>query len=277
MNALVISPKLQSIIDSFITHPMHALVVYGPQHSGKRALIEYIADAITNSRPGSKYHIEPQEGKKSIGYDDIKDIKHFVRVKDNLYRVVLIPDAELLTIEAQNSLLKLLEEPPKKVIFILSSVNLHDLLPTVQSRLSKMQYIAPTSSQVDEYIAQTGAIDASKIKVIANGRMGLLHALCYDDNDHIMLRNIDVAKDILMESKEDRLLRVDGLVKDAKEIKNLLDAMSLVCNAALEASINKDTDYRQWLNRMTYISEAFTQIEHNVLPKLVLGRLFLVL
>ena len=99
--------------------------------------------------------INVPESKKSIGIDQIREAISFLNKKpcSEAYKAVVIPKAEKLTIEAQNSLLKLLEEPPLYATIILSSKTQDSLLPTVVSRCQKIAveqnyiYKGETSSQ----------------------------------------------------------------------------------------------------------------------------------
>ncbi len=74
--------------------------------------------------------------KQSIGITEIKQMqqKIFLTPFKSPQKAVIIEEAELLTTEAQNALLKVLEEPPDHTIIILSTNNKETLLPTIQSR-----------------------------------------------------------------------------------------------------------------------------------------------
>ncbi len=81
-----------------------------------------------------------KEGKKdktlSIGIEDIKVIQQAIVYKPlkSKNKLVVINQAELLTLPAQNALLKLLEEPPNNTYIILTTTNSETLLPTIHSR-----------------------------------------------------------------------------------------------------------------------------------------------
>lgn len=72
----------------------------------------------------------------SIGIDDIKLMqkKIFLKPLRSKQKAIIIKDAQLLTIEAQNAMLKILEEPPEHTIIILTAENKQSLLPTIFSR-----------------------------------------------------------------------------------------------------------------------------------------------
>lgn len=73
----------------------------------------------------------------SVKIDQVREVKREMSLKprrDGGFRVIIIDGAEKMTMEAQNSLLKLLEEPPERAVLILVCMNLAGLLPTVRSR-----------------------------------------------------------------------------------------------------------------------------------------------
>jgi len=75
--------------------------------------------------------------KDSISIDEIRELKRHIFQKPLSYKFkfIIIEEAEKLTIEAQNALLKILEEPPASAIIILEARNKSQLLPTIQSRV----------------------------------------------------------------------------------------------------------------------------------------------
>lgn len=75
----------------------------------------------------------------------------------NSYKIVLIPEAESLTVGASNSLLKILEEPTAKTIFILIATNHQMLLPTIQSRCQILRFMPVASQDIYDYLIAQGA------------------------------------------------------------------------------------------------------------------------
>lgn len=72
----------------------------------------------------------------SIGIDEIRRIKHILSLKPygGTNRLIIIYEIDKATLEAQNALLKILEEPPLTTFLILTTINHHLLLPTITSR-----------------------------------------------------------------------------------------------------------------------------------------------
>lgn len=88
------------------------------------------------------------EAENSIGINQIRSLQHQLHLKpyNSDGKVAIIPEAERLTIPAQNAMLKLLEEPPKNTIIILCSQNPDLLLPTIVSRCQVIRL--PSKSQL---------------------------------------------------------------------------------------------------------------------------------
>ena len=279
MTQPIINPNLRRQLESIIASAPHAVLLVGSNGAGKDTLLSWVSENIAISKKGSKeFLITMLTDKKSIGIDQIKQLKAIFKTKDSSYRIIRISQAEKMTIEAQNSLLKLLEEPPTNVIFLLSCTKESDVLETIRSRMIVLHYAPPETEQLAEYIASHGhSSEKDRFIKICGGRMGVLSALCGETDDQEVLHNIDVAKDILSETVEDRLLRVESLTKDSEKALELLDALLLTCSAALEHAIQTDAQYHRWLHRQEVVELAYSQIYRNILPKLVLTRLFLVL
>ena len=79
---------------------------------------------------------------KNISIDDIRELsrKFSLSSTDNSYKVCIVDTTEDLNLSASNSLLKMLEEPPKKTLFILVSNNKQSILPTILSRCQKIAF-----------------------------------------------------------------------------------------------------------------------------------------
>lgn len=80
--------------------------------------------------------VDPEADKKNISVEDIRGMLEFLSTTTHLgrYKIVLIPDVDLLSIGSANALLKILEEPPSYALFILQTTNISGVLATIRSR-----------------------------------------------------------------------------------------------------------------------------------------------
>jgi len=89
------------------------------------------------------FEITPQ--KKQISIDQIREIKRHIWQKPAKAKVkfVAVKDADMLTTEAQNALLKLLEEPPSHAVIVLATQSRQKLLSTIRSRTVEINTTIP--------------------------------------------------------------------------------------------------------------------------------------
>jgi len=120
-----------------------SIIVYG---SSKKERIEKIDEIAKNvgfnvKKPSTDLLIASvEENKSSIGIEKIREIQKFLSQKpyENNTKLVFIEEAHLLTVQAQNALLKTLEEPPVFATIILECANKNDLLETIISRCQQI-------------------------------------------------------------------------------------------------------------------------------------------
>lgn len=115
-------------------------LIYG---SNSESRVEEIKKSLPNFKweynPDLKI-IERTKTKKSIGIEEVRPVSNFLKIKPlGKLKIVIIKEANLLTTEAQNSLLKILEEPPEYAQIFLEGNSIESLLPTILSRCAKVK------------------------------------------------------------------------------------------------------------------------------------------
>lgn len=173
-------------VDSFITSGRipHAILIEGDDGTGKHTLAAFIARAAVcdgdihpcgqckgchlaeiGSHPDITY-VLPEDGKKNITVDRVRTLRADAFVKPHMasHRVFIIDGADRMNTQAQNALLKVLEEPPSGVIFILITPSRTALLETVVSRCSPITLIVPEYGQAVEYMTANTDFDGDAIR-----------------------------------------------------------------------------------------------------------------
>ncbi len=145
---------------------VHALIIEGPPKSGKltlaRALLAELsgdasaADKIMRGICADVYEISQRAGRKTIGVEAVREIREsaFVVANDSDIKGYIIRYADTMTVQAQNAILKLLEEPPKNVYFMLLVENAATLLATVRSRAPVIRMQVFTREELHAYLTE---------------------------------------------------------------------------------------------------------------------------
>ncbi len=98
--------------------------------------------------------IEPEKDRATIGVDPVRDAVNEVMIKPfyNRHKVFIIDEGDILTPQAQNALLKIIEEPPEYAVFIIVTTNSELLLETVRSRSVIITFSPRPDQVVRDYI-----------------------------------------------------------------------------------------------------------------------------
>ncbi len=170
-----------SIENSLEAHRLpHAIIIDGEIGLGKHTLAGFLSRAAVCSGETipcgecknciMSVHpdiitISPENKKKSIGVDQIRELKTEAYIKPNtsFSKVFIIDPADSMNEQAQNALLKVLEEPPKNTYFILIAENKAYFLDTIVSRCVVLTLNSPKTSECAEYISSLGNYSEEEI------------------------------------------------------------------------------------------------------------------
>lgn len=129
----------------------------------------------------------------SIGVDEIRRMRADLQIKPyaNPHKIYIIPDAEKLTVAAQNALLKTLEEPPEYAVILLIANGVSSFLPTILSRCVVLQTRAVDEEQVARFLEREKSLPPDQAAVLARfsgGNPGQA-LLLVDDKEFLELRD----------------------------------------------------------------------------------------
>jgi DNA polymerase-3 subunit delta' len=237
----VLHPQTRAEVDAYLQSPSHALLLEGPTGSGKAATARYLTAQVLGLLEAdldnySFYlHIAPVDNVIPIAA--IRDMRQFTNLKTigerAIRRALIIEDAHRMTFEAQNALLKLLEEPPTDTVFTAASDEV--LLPTIYSRAQHISLKPPAKDLVMNHFANQGhtSVAVERAYNLSEGHMGLMHALLAKDSEHPLKASIEEAKQLVSASTFERMAAVERLSKQKDRIPELLYALQRVYRAVL--------------------------------------------
>lgn len=173
----------------------HAYILNGEKGAGKKTLAEVVAKSLQceggeadpcntcrsclQAESGNQPDIiwVQHEKPNVISVDEIREqIVNEVGLKpySSKYKIFIVPDAQLMNSQAQNALLKTLEEPPEYAIIMLLTNNVNKFLPTILSRCIVLNFKPVEPLDMMEYLVKQIGVDQDMAKFCANFAQGNL-------------------------------------------------------------------------------------------------------
>lgn len=234
MKGLVMHPRTKQLTELYLADKPHGILLVGDEGAGKETLARALALEVSDDL----YVIERQDDKQKIGIEQIQQL--YGLTKTNRSISVLVIDAGNMTIDAQNAFLKLLEEPPNQIRFVMTSVSEDKLLPTICSRLQIIPVLRPhqsdllavanpslSQSELSSLIHSTSALPGRLMTILQDEQARQTH-------DESIAR----AKQFYSSGSYERFKILNELKYDRVQVAQLIDTLSLLVEHLISSQSN---------------------------------------
>ena len=251
---------------------------------------------IASGNHGDIHFVEPLPDKRDISIDQLREIQRELSLRpyEAPRKACILEPAERMSVNAANSLLKTLEEPPGNAIIILLSENADMLLPTIRSRCQLIRFSPLSPENIRLLLEKSGMPpdDAGLLAPMSEGSMQRAGEL---DNDTLSARRevlithlfaldigrigsvFDMAEE-LAGNRDETLASLDLLLSFARDAVHLLagcpDIVNMSIRAALETFVARCT-LESALQILGAITETRRAVQRNANNKLALDCLFM--
>lgn len=260
----------------------HAYILNGDRGSGKKLMAKLFAmslqcqnrredgdpcgqcqsckQAVHGNQPDIVYvtHEKPN----SISVDDIRtQVNNDIVIKPygSPYKIYIIPEADLMTEQAQNALLKTIEEPPEYAVIMLLTENARALLPTVCSRCVMLRLRNTKDQLVKKYLMEQLLVPDYKADVcvaFVQGSIG--KAVMLANSEHFN----EIKEDVVRLMREIKDMSTEELVEAVKrcmtykvELSDYLDMIAVWVRDVLMYKATRNVDRVIFADQLKYIKE----------------------
>jgi len=297
----------------------HAYLFAGPKGTGKTSAARILAKIINceNIRgiepcnkckeclatdKGNNLDVIEMDAASHRGIDDVRLLRDAIKLspasaKNKIY---IIDEVHMLTTEAENALLKTLEEPPEHVYFILATTNPEKLIETVRSRTTLIPFKKASNSEIVRSLKRVVKgedikIDEGALSLIANASDGsfrdaikTLEQLSSEENDlskesleEFLFKNKSFDLDNFLKLLSGRKLRnllaeVENLSSKGVAVEAFLESLTKKLRIGLLSKVGVGDDIlevfskQELLELIELLSKAYRDMESSPVPELPL-------
>ncbi len=264
----------------------HALLFSGPESVGKRTVALWFlkmvncfhehgpCDVCENCR-GIEKEVHPDilkvtPEKKEIQLHQIEEITERVYFKGlkARFKGVLIDDAHLMNLQAQNSLLKILEEPPGDTVMVLVTEHPRILLPTVASRSFEFKFSFVPEKEIKDFVRDEEAASLSL------GRPGVAMSCCYFPEERERLKKEKEEAEAMAGGSVPSRFSIAKKVVKEERVEGFLGALLKVMEKKMKEGLQKSEDTKDRREVIKEIERTiFLHKKTNINKQLALERI----
>ena len=251
----------------------HAHIIAGPDGIGKSIMAKMFAMKILGKTEDINYAdiIHYRSEKASLGIDEVRRIIEEVSKKpyEGDRKVIIIHGGDKLTVQAQNAMLKTIEEPPKGVYIILLTESLELLLDTIKSRCQIYKLTPLSKNDMLKYLKSIGETDENRISAAlsyAEGIPGRADRIL-NDEELDKLRNLII--DLLNEvnnRNENSVLEFENKLSKYKNEKD--EVLNLLASFIRDIIVYKELENKDIIinvDKIEFVGKLALALSYNKL------------
>ncbi len=274
----------------------HAYVLSGEDGAGKRLLAHLFSMTLQCEKKGispcgectfckqAENFNQPDiiwvahEKPGSIGVEDVRaQVVGDMQIKPyhSPYKIYIIDEAEKLTVQAQNALLKTIEEPPEYGIVMFLTTNAEGFLPTILSRCVVLQLKPATNEAVARYLMEQIQVPDYKARLcaaFAQGNVGKAVRYASKESFENMRQHVFQLLKSIADMQESKIYEMVGELGDYKEnINDYLDLMLLWFRDVLLFKVTKDANNMVLKEELADISSCAARSSYEGLEEIIMA------
>jgi DNA polymerase-3 subunit delta' len=243
-------------LSSFFEKPAHATLIVRPGgFSAEEEL--FLVDQLLGERYRTNLiKMKESEGKSVLSVDDVRQLSASLSLSSKRggeRRLVLIPEDVRIDPKAQNALLKILEEPPEGVFFMLLASKDGNFLPTISSRCSLIKLEKPNEDNAASEISKNLNLNEVQSKALwlqAGGSSRDLANVLADENlKKYVLESLSDAKKFLGAKDYEKLTVLKNRLSKREDALSFLNALLVVLEIFIEKNPAKALSLRPLVDR----------------------------
>lgn len=271
-----------------------AYLFAGEEGSGRRTLAKRFAMALNCTGEGEKPCMQCESCRKALGqnHPDIITVQHekpkvirIDEIRDQILQTVdilpyespkkvyLIPDADKMNPNAQNALLKTIEEPPSYAVFLLIASGEEALLPTIRSRCVKLHVKPLPDDVIEEYLMTQLHVPDYEAKIAAaaaQGNIGRARAAIEDEKfGEITADTLRVIRQVQNLSTQEFIEIIKQLKDEKENVSVYLDLMQLWFRDVLLYKATADANLVVFKQELSTIREQASGSSYEGLQKIM--------
>lgn len=214
----------------------------------------------------------------TISVDDIREqVNNDIVIKpySSRYKIYIIPEADMMSVQAQNALLKTIEEPPEYAVLILLTENAETLLPTIRSRCVMLKLRNIKDKLVKKYLMEQMEIPDYKADIcvaFAQGNMGKAIALATSDHfNEIKEEAVHLLRNIDEMQVEELMAAVKKCTAYKLEISDYLDVIAIWYRDVLIYKATRNVDRVVFSDQLKYIRERAKKSSYEGIENILEG------